>query len=55
MTKKRTELYCRNDSKRYCMRCKYYWRCDKANRCNGNCYACDDFDCENNLKVAKGG
>ncbi len=39
---------CRTDSKFYCMRCMYYWRCDKANRCYGECYACDESHCVNN-------
>lgn len=39
---------CRNDSKKYCMACRYYDYCDRANRYNGDCENCDDTACENN-------
>ena len=39
---------CKKDSKKYCMNCEHYDYCDKANRCDGSCSACDDESCENN-------
>lgn len=45
---------CRTDSKKYCMACRHYDYCDRANRCNGDCGNCDVTDCENNpLKEAE--
>ena len=26
---------CKKDSKKYCMACRHYEYCDRANRCNG--------------------
>jgi len=39
---------CKKDSKKYCMACRHYECCDRANRCNGDCERCDDNVCENN-------
>lgn len=39
---------CKKDSKKYCMACRHYEYCDRANRCNGDCCKCDDNGCENN-------
>lgn len=39
---------CKSGSKKNCMNCKHYDYCDIANRCDGNCSACDINDCENN-------
>lgn len=39
---------CKKDSKKYCMACRHYEYCDRANRCNGDCCKCDDDGCENN-------
>ena len=41
-------LPCKKDSKKYCMACRHYEYCDRANRCNGDCCKCDDNGCENN-------
>ena len=38
---------CKKDSKKYCMACRHYEYCDRANRCNGDCERCDDNVCEN--------
>ena len=46
-------MKCRKDSKKYCMSCKHYDYCDRANRCNGNCHLCDDYECENNPKTSR--
>lgn len=43
-------MKCKTNSKKYCMACEHYDYCDKANSCNGECHACDDYDCENNPK-----
>ena len=40
---------CKKDSKKYCMSCKHYDYCDRANRCDGHCSKCDNTNCENNL------
>lgn len=39
---------CRKDSKKYCMACRHYEYCDRANRYNGDCKNCDDTARENN-------
>ena len=39
---------CKKDSKKYCMACRHYEYCDRANRCNGDCERCNDNVCENN-------
>ena len=39
---------CIQNSKNTCMNCKYYDYCDRASRCDGKCYDCDDNGCENN-------
>ena len=41
-------LPCKKDSKKYCMACRHYEYCDRANRRNGDCERCDDNVCENN-------
>ena len=41
-------LPCKKDSKKYCMACRHYEYCDRANRCNGDCERCDYNVCENN-------
>lgn len=39
---------CKKDSKKYCMSCKHYEYCDRANRCDGQYSKCDNTNCENN-------
>ena len=39
---------CVKRSKKLCAQCKYYDYCDRASRCDGKCYDCDDNGCENN-------
>ena len=39
---------CKKDSKKYCMSCKHYDYCNRANRCDGHCSKCDNTNCENN-------
>ena len=39
---------CEKHSKKLCAQCKYYDYCDRASRCDGKCYDCDDNGCENN-------
>lgn len=39
---------CVKCSKKLCAQCKYYDYCDRASRCDGKCYDCDDNGCENN-------
>jgi hypothetical protein len=46
-------MKCRKDSKKHCMSCRHYDYCDRANRCNGDCHLCDDYDCENNPSYKK--
>ena len=43
-------MNCRTDSKKHCENCEHYGYCDIANRCDGDCHKCDDYDCENNTK-----
>ena len=33
---------CVKRSKKLCAQCKYYDYCDRASRCDGKCYDCDD-------------
>lgn len=39
---------CEKHSKKLCAYCKHYDFCDRASRCDGKCYDCDDNECENN-------
>lgn len=39
---------CKKDSKKYCMSCKHYDYCDRANRCDGHCSKCNNTNYENN-------
>lgn len=39
---------CKKNSKLICSQCKHSDYCDRAKRCDGNCYSCDITDCENN-------
>ena len=39
---------CEKHSKKLCAYCKHYDYCDRASRCDGKCYDCDDNGCENN-------
>ena len=39
---------CIQNSRKTCMNCKHYDYCDRACRCDGRCYVCDDATCENN-------
>ena len=43
-------MKCRTDSKKYCSKCEHFDYCDIANKCDGNCHKCDDYDCENNTE-----
>ena len=43
-------MNCKRDSKKHCMNCEHCDYCDHANKCDGNCHKCDDYDCENNPK-----
>ena len=36
------------DSKKACANCEHHEYCNIANRCDGTCYKCDIFDCDNN-------
>lgn len=38
----------KRDSKKACANCAHHEYCDIANKCDGRCYKCDIFDCENN-------
>lgn len=55
MTKNVKKVDCKTNSKKFCMVCQHYDYCDKANRCDGNCFICDDYDCHNNLIKKKKG
>lgn len=50
---------CEKHSKKICSQCSHYDYCDRANRCDGRCYDCDNDGCENNpvykLKTRKEG
>lgn len=45
---------CRNDSKKKCLLCRYFYSCSIANKCNGECWDCDITECNSNPQYVEG-